>query len=108
MAGKEHQAQVASTLAWLIASVAAATSFFNWQKTWQGYTQTQLKLQFALTEWELRTAEARAASTEEEGLALLKESLEKFTGIVSESVSNETAQYFEGVRVPDIHSKVGS
>lgn len=105
MAAKEQQAQVASTLAWLIALVAAANSFFNWQKTWQGYTQTQLKLQFALTEWELRTAEARAASTDEEGLALLKESLEKFTKTVSESVSNETAQYFEGVRVPDVHTK---
>jgi hypothetical protein len=103
MAGKEHQAQIASTLAWLIALVAAANSFFNWQKTWQGYTQTQLKLQFALTEWELRTAEARAASTDEEGLALLKESLEKFTKAVSESVSNETAQYFEGVKVPNVH-----
>ena len=105
MAAKEHQAQVASTLAWLIALVAAANSFFNWQKAWQGYTQTQLTLQFALTEWELRTAEARAASTDEEGLALLKESLEKFTKTVSESVSNETAQYFEGVRVPDVHTK---
>lgn len=108
IAAKEQQAQVASTLAWLIALVAAANSFFNWQKTWQGYTQTQLKLQFALTEWELRTAEARAAATDDEGLALLKESLEKLTRTVSEAVSNETAQYFEGVKVPDIHSKATS
>ncbi len=97
----KHQAQVASTLAWLIALVAAANSFFNWQKTWQGYVQTQLTLQFALTEWGLATAEARAASTDEEGLSLLKGSLQKFIKTVSESVSNETAQYFEGVKIPE-------
>ena len=97
----KHQAQVASALAWLIALVAAANSFFNWQKTWQGYVQTQLTLQFALTEWELRTAEVRAASTDEEGLMLLKDSLQKFIKTVSESVSNETAQYFEGVKIPE-------
>lgn len=101
MVEKDHQAQVASTLAWLIALVAAANSFFNWQRAWQGYTQTQLTLQFALTEWELRTAEARAASTDEEGVALLKESLQKFIKTVSEAVSNETAQYFESVKIPE-------
>lgn len=101
---KEQQALVASIMAWLIALVAAANSFFNWQKAWQGYIQTQLTLQFALTEWELRTAEARAASTDEEGLALLKESLQKFAKTVSESVSGETAQYFEGVKIPDVRT----
>jgi hypothetical protein len=101
MVEKAHQAQVASTLAWLIALVAAANSFFNWQKAWQGYTQTQLTLQFALTEWELRTAEARAASSDEEGVALLKDSLQKFIKTVSEAVSGETAQYFEGVKIPE-------
>ena len=83
----KHQPQVASTLAWLIALVAAANSFFNLQKAWQGYPQTQLTLQFALTEWELRTAEARAASSDEEGVALLKEGLQKFIKTVSEAVA---------------------
>ena len=104
MAAKDQQAQVASTLAWLIALVAAANSFFNWQKAWQGYTQTQLTLQFALTEWELKTAEARAASADEEGLLVLKDSLQKFVKTVSEAVSGETAQYFEGVKIPETRS----
>jgi hypothetical protein len=34
------QSKVASALAWLIALVAAANSFFGWQKAWQLYTQT--------------------------------------------------------------------
>jgi hypothetical protein len=101
----EWQAQVASTLAWLIALVAAANSFFGWQKAWQLFTQTQLTLQFALSEWELRTAEAKAAATDEEGLKILQEALQKLTKIVSDAVSNETGQYFEGVRMPDVHGK---
>jgi hypothetical protein len=101
---KEFQAQVASALAWLIALVAAAISFFSWQKAWQLYTQTQLTLQFALSEWELRTAEARAATTDEEGVKVLQDALQKLALTVSESVSNETAQYFEGVKVPDVQS----
>ena len=100
----EFKPQVASAVAWLIALVGTANSFFNLQKAWQLYTQTQLTLQFALSEWELRTAEARAASTEEEGLKVLQDALQKLTKTVSESVSNETAQYFEGVKVPDIQS----
>jgi hypothetical protein len=106
MADEDQRAQVASTLAWLIALVAAANSFFNWQKAWQGYVQAQLTLQFALTEWELRTAEARAALTDEEGLALLRDGLQKFIKAVSEAVSGETAQYFEGVKIPE--TKIGS
>ena len=42
--------QVASGIAWLIALAASANSFFNWQKSWQLYTQTQLTLQFALSD----------------------------------------------------------
>jgi len=104
----QWQSQVASTLAWLIALVAAANSFFGWQKAWQLYMQTQLTLQFALSEWELRTAEARAATTDDEGLKVLQDALQKLTKSVSESVSNETAQYFEGVKVPDVHSTKNS
>ena len=96
-----YQAQLASAVAWLIAIVAAATSFFNWQKTWQLYTQAQLTLQFALSEWEVRTAEARSSASEEEGLRILKAALQQLIQAVSETVANETAQYFEGVKVPD-------
>jgi hypothetical protein len=104
MAPVEWQAKVASSLAWLIALVAAANSFFNWQKAWQLYTQTQLVLQFALSEWELRTAEARAATDDEAGLQILEGALQKLLKTVSDAISNETAQYFEGVKVPDVHT----
>lgn len=100
----EWQAPVASGLAWLIALVAAANSFFGWQRAWQIYTQTQLSLQFALSEWELRTAEARSAASDDEGVALLQRALQQLSKAVSEAVSNETAQYFEGVTVPDVQS----
>jgi hypothetical protein len=99
------QARVASTLSWLIAMVAASTSFFNWQKAWQLYTQTQLTLQFALTEWEARTAEARCAASEEEALKILKAALQQLTKVVSDAVADETAQYFDGVKVPEQRSK---
>ena len=105
IAPQEWQSQVASTLAWLIALVAAANSFFGWQKSWQLYTQTELTLQFALSEWELRSAEARGAATDEEGLKILQDALQKLTKTVSDAVSNETGQYFEGVHLPDIHGK---
>jgi hypothetical protein len=101
---QEWQAQVASGLTCLIALVVAANSFSNWQKTWQLYTQTQLTLRFALSEWELRTAEARAAASDEEGIRILQDALQKLTTVISESVSDETARYFEGVKVPDVHS----
>ncbi|WP_426173466.1 hypothetical protein [Massilia sp. TWR1-2-2] len=77
------QARVASTLSWLIAMVAASTSFFNWQKAWQLYTQSQLTLQFALTEWEARTAEARCAASEEEALKILKAALQQLTKVAA-------------------------
>ncbi|MEO6798993.1 MAG: DUF4231 domain-containing protein [Rhodanobacter sp.] len=105
MSAEQHRAQIASVLAWVIALVAAANSFFNWQRGWQGYTQTQLSLQFALSQWELQTAEARAAPTDEEGLKVLQEALQKVVKTVMESVSSETAQYFEGVKVPDVQTK---
>jgi hypothetical protein len=99
-AAVQDRAQVASVLSWLIALVGSALSFFNWQQGWQLYMQTQLKLQFALSEWEARTAEARIAASDEEGLAILKEALQRLTKTVNEAVANETAQYFEAVKMP--------
>lgn len=96
-----HQASVASILAWLIAVVAAANSFFNWQQGWQGYTQTQLSLQFALAEWDMAVAEARSAASDEEGLAIAKESLKKLVKSVTDAIAMETAQFFEGVKFPE-------
>jgi hypothetical protein len=94
------RAQVASVMSWLIALVGSALSFFNWQQGWQLYMQTQLKLQFALSEWEARTAEARVAPSDEEGLATLKQALAQLMKAVNEAVANETAQYFDGVKAP--------
>lgn len=108
VAAEQYQARIASALAWVIALVAAASSFFNWQRGWQGYTQTQLSLQFAMSEWELRTAEARSASTDDEGLKVLQEALQKLVKTVTESVSGETAQYFDGIKVPDVRTKPSS
>jgi hypothetical protein len=96
----QERAQVASVLSWLIALVGSALSFFNWQQGWQLYMQTQLKLQFALSEWEARTAEARIAASDDEGIAILKEALAQLMKTVNEAVANETAQYFDGVKVP--------
>lgn len=96
----QDRAQVASVLSWLIALVGSALSFFNWQQGWQLYMQTQLKLQFALSEWEARTAEARIAASDEEGLTIVKEALQRLTKTVNEAVANETAQYFETVKMP--------
>lgn len=94
------QARVASFLSWLIAIVAAAGSFFNWQKSWQLHVQTEMTLRFALTEWEMRTAEARAESSEEAALKILKTALQQLTKTVTDAVASETAQYFEGVKAP--------
>lgn len=97
----KDKAWVASLLSWMIALIAAASSFFNWQKAWQLFTQTQLTLQFALTEWQLRTAEARAEPNQQEGVKILKGALQQLQKAVTEAVANETAQYFEGVSIPD-------
>jgi hypothetical protein len=95
-----ERAQVASILSWLIALVGSALSFFNWQQGWQLYMQTQLKLQFALSEWEARVAEARVAASDDEGLAVLRQALSQLMKTVNDAVASETAQYFEGVKVP--------
>jgi hypothetical protein len=96
----QDRAQVASVLSWLIALVGSALSFFNWQQGWQLYMQTQLKLQFALSEWEVRIAQARIAASDDEGVAILKEALAQLMKTVNEAVINETAQYFDAVKVP--------
>jgi hypothetical protein len=38
------------------------------------------------------------------GLKVLQDALQKLTKSVSESVSNETAQYFEGVKMPEVQA----
>jgi hypothetical protein len=96
----ELRARVASTLSWLIALVGSALSFFNWQQGWQLYMQTQLKLQFALSEWQARVVQARIAASDEEGIAILNEALTHLIQTVNEAVVGETTQYFDAVKVP--------
>lgn len=100
LAAPGERAMVASVLSWLIALIGSALSFFNWQHSWQLYMQTLMKLQFALSAWETRTAQARVAATDDEGLAILKSALDQLMESVAEAVSNETAQYFQGVKMP--------
>jgi hypothetical protein len=102
VASKDIQPQVTSTLAWLIAIVAAANSFFNWQQSWQLFTQAELALRFAVSEWSVRTAEAYAASTDDEGMKILELAVQQLVKTVRESVTKETSQYFQGVKVPDV------
>jgi hypothetical protein len=99
-APEQDRAQVASVLSWLIALVGSALSFFNWQQGWKLYMQTQLKLQFALSEWDARTVEARVAASDDEGIAILREALAQLMKTVNEAVANETAQYFDAVKLP--------
>lgn len=91
-----HRPIVASAMSWLIALVAAANSFYGWQEAWQLYTQTQMQLRFAPTRWEGQVAKAKAAPTDAEGVQILIDALEKLQSSVSEAVSNEAAEYFEG------------
>jgi hypothetical protein len=96
----QYRAQVASILSWLIALVGSALSFFNWQQGWKLYMQTQLKLQFALSEWEARVVQARIAASDEEGIAILNEALTRLMQTVNEAVVGETTQYFDAVKAP--------
>ena len=104
LAPPQCQSSVVSAVTWLLAVIAATNSFFNWQKAWQDCVQMQLTLQFALSEWELRTVEARAATSDEEGIQILREALNTLMKSTSESVSKETVQYFEGIMPPDVIS----
>ena len=53
-------------------------------------------------------AEARAAGTETEGITIFCEALKKIMAGVTEAVSQETAQYFEGVHVPQVKTVQGA
>jgi len=64
-------------------------------------------LQFLLTEWELKTAEARATEIDADGVLILRDALNKLVAGVTEAVSEETAQYFEGVHVPQAQPAQG-
>jgi hypothetical protein len=80
--------------------VAAANSFFGWQKAWQIYTQTQLSLQFALSEWELRTADARPPVMT---TAWRCGALQQLSKAVSRRCRRDRA-VFRRVTVPDVQS----
>ncbi|MDD5266729.1 MAG: hypothetical protein PHO08_06330 [Methylococcales bacterium] len=41
-------------------------------------------------------------------MKILQAALQRFTKTVSEVVANETAQYFEDVKVPDVHSAMNA
>ncbi|HEY6873799.1 MAG TPA: DUF4231 domain-containing protein [Geobacteraceae bacterium] len=104
LVGEEHKATVASSIAWIIALSGSINGFFQFNKTWQKYIETQFKLEQLLMDWELGTA-ALLGESDDKSLRCVQELTQTFVKLARAAITDETKSYFEEVKFPEINAK---
>lgn len=96
--------QVAAAGAWLIALAGGLNGFFQFNKTWQAYVETQYKLEHLLMAWDLERA-ALIGSTDPGAMVRLQEAAKNFVLAARAAITDETKSYFEEVKFPNLNLK---
>ena len=102
LADEMAKAKIASGIAWAIALAGAANGFFQWNKTWQGYVETQFRLERLLMEWELAVS-AYSGKTDENSLKAVEALTKAFVNSSRSAITDETKSYFEEVKFPNLN-----
>lgn len=97
---------IAAGGAWFIALAGGLNGFYQFNKTWQSYIETQYRLEHLLTTWELGRAQ-HADSAEPEAPSRLQEAARTFIEAARAAITDETKSYFEEVKYPNLNVKGG-
>jgi hypothetical protein len=98
----ESKPLVATGGAWIIALAGGLNGFFQFNKSWQNYIETQYRLEHLLTNWELECA-AQSSSNDPDALKNLHESARTFVESARAAITDETKSYFEEVKFPNLN-----
>jgi hypothetical protein len=85
-----------------IAALTGMTAFFQWQTQWAGFRSAELNLRFALTQWNVRIAEACSASDPATTSKIAIDATRSLLASAQSTVSSETGHYFDAVRTPEL------
>jgi hypothetical protein len=97
----EVKQTVTLVLAYLIALAGALNGFFQWNRSWQGYLETQLTLERLQMEWELGIAAYRG-KTDNASLLKVQDLTLTFVSAARAAITAETKAYFEEVKFPTL------
>lgn len=95
---------VATGGAWIIALAGGLNAFFQFNKSWQSFIETQYRLEHLLTNWELERA-ALADNSNSDDLKKLQDSAKTFVESARAAITDETKSYFEEVKFPNLNIK---
>jgi hypothetical protein len=98
---EDSKALVATGGAWIIALASGLNSFFQFNKSWQNYIETQYRLEHLLTNWELERA--AQSGNDPDTLKKLHESARTLVESARAAITDETKSYFEEVKFPNLN-----
>lgn len=101
---EDYKPLVATCGAWIIALAGGVNGFFQFNKAWQSYIETQYRLEHLLANWELDRA-ALADSSPPDDLKRLQASAKNFVDSARAAITDETKSYFEEVKFPNLNVK---
>jgi hypothetical protein len=81
-----------------VAGLTGLNSFFRWESDWKGYRQTQLALEYLLTEWELQIAEAKCQIDIQKGIDIALQATRQLISTSRTTMSVEAEEYFKRVQ----------
>lgn len=99
---EDSKTLVATGGAWIIALAGGLNGFFQFNKSWQSYIETQYRLEHLLMNWELGRA-SLSGSSDADALKKLQESAKTFVESARAAITDETKSYFEEVKFPNLN-----
>lgn len=91
---------VLPVVALLVAALTGITAFYRWESNWKAYRQSQMKLEYLLSIWELNVAEASHQTDTKQAIAMAINATKQLLDAAYATTSSETDQYFQLVQMP--------
>lgn len=85
-----------------IAALTGLTAFFQWQAQWAGFRSAELKLRYALAQWNVHMADACNSGDAATASKLAVDATRALLDYAESAVSSETGHYFDAVRKPAV------
>ena len=89
-------------VALLIAGLSGFSTFFRWESNWKGYSQARFKLEYLLTQWELKVIEAKHEPDAQKSIDIVVQATKQLLDEVQATTSTESEEYFQRVQIPKV------
>ena len=87
-------------VALVIAGLSSLNTFFRWEGSWKGFSQTRYTLEYLVKLWELKVIEAKHEKDAQKSVEMVVQATKELLDNVQSATSTEAEEFFKRVQIP--------